>query len=280
MPEECIELLVANLFLVPAPFTPPTSPLSGFLRFLKLLSTHDWKTVPIVVNLNNNLSAEEHQEISSRFMHNRTQLPPLFISTPKDKFVSVWTKDKPTKLILNRMVALARGSLSVLEQQLSMAATQDVDFKQIFRPPLSDYDVIITLHRHFVPRHSEAIDCRKPPAVSNPHRQASVVPVVDFDPVCSYITDLKESFNDVALFFYDSSGGDTIGVVWKPPAFVPSQFKVLHAEWKAPVTKASSSLKAKTTQQMVVPNTPAILSDFYTLGEGLVKNIEVVNSCM
>ena len=29
---------------------------------------------------------------------------------------------------------------------------------------------------------------------------------------------------------------------------------------------------------MVVPNTPAIISDFYTLGEGLVKNVKVLNT--
>lgn len=41
-------------------------------------------------------SAEEYQEITSKFSNNRAQLPTLFIATPKDKFTSLWTKDKPT----------------------------------------------------------------------------------------------------------------------------------------------------------------------------------------
>jgi len=41
----------------------------------------------------------DYQEISSKFCKNRTQLPAIFISTPKDKFSSMWTKDKPSKQV-------------------------------------------------------------------------------------------------------------------------------------------------------------------------------------
>jgi len=39
----------------------------------------------------------DYQEISSKFTNNRKQLPTIFISTPKDKFTSMWTKEKPSK---------------------------------------------------------------------------------------------------------------------------------------------------------------------------------------
>lgn len=39
----------------------------------------------------------DYQEISSKFSNNRMQLPTIFISTPKDKFTSMWTKEKPSK---------------------------------------------------------------------------------------------------------------------------------------------------------------------------------------
>lgn len=39
----------------------------------------------------------DYQEISSKFTNNRMQLPTIFISTPKDKFTSMWTKEKPSK---------------------------------------------------------------------------------------------------------------------------------------------------------------------------------------
>lgn len=47
-----VELLVAYLYLAPAPYTPPHTPHVAFLRFLHLLAHTDWKTTPILVNLN------------------------------------------------------------------------------------------------------------------------------------------------------------------------------------------------------------------------------------
>ena len=49
---EAIELLVASLYCEPTcrPYGPPNAPMSGFLRFLHLLSTHDWSTDPLCVD--------------------------------------------------------------------------------------------------------------------------------------------------------------------------------------------------------------------------------------
>ena len=67
IPEEVIELLVAFLFLHPAPFTVPgldpvyniinyynyhRTPCCVFLRFLSLLVSHDWSHDPLIINLN------------------------------------------------------------------------------------------------------------------------------------------------------------------------------------------------------------------------------------
>lgn len=41
----------------------------------------------------------DYQEISSKFTSNRMQLPTIFISTPKDKFTSMWTKEKPSNQV-------------------------------------------------------------------------------------------------------------------------------------------------------------------------------------
>jgi len=37
---------------------------------------------------------------------------------------------------------------------------------------------------------------------------------------------LQASFSDVAAFFHDKHGGDVIGLMWKPGAKQPAQFKV------------------------------------------------------
>ncbi|XP_078367178.1 nucleolar protein 6-like isoform X2 [Oculina patagonica] len=278
--EECLELLVASLFLSPAPFTPPRSPLVGFLRFLHLLSSTDWQTTPVILNFNNDISAEDYQEITSKFSNNRTQLPAIFIATPKDKFNSLWTKDKPSKQIVNRLSLLARESHSILERQIEMCALQPTDFKQIFRPPLDHYDVIIHLHSRLLPRGTQSLDRGKHlTEQASLSRPSVLLPVVNFDPAQLYLEELKEAFSDIALLFHDVYGGDLIGVVWKPHSFVPAQFKVLHAQYKMPVTSPpQTSKKSKQVQSWVIPNISAILSDFQLIGEGLVKKIEVLNA--
>lgn len=279
MTEECIELLVASLFLSPAPFAPPRSPFIGFLRFLHLLSSTDWQTTPIVLNFNNDISAEEYQEITSKFSNNRARLPAIFISTPRDKFTSLWTKDKPSKQIVNRLSLLARESHSVLEHQIKTCALQTTDFKLIFRPPLDHYDVIIHLHHRLLPRRTQALDRVKHStegtSISSP---LVLLPVVNFDPTRLYLEELKEAFSEVAVFFHDVYGGDIIGVLWKPYSFVPAQFKVLHVQYKMPLTIPQKSAKSKQVPSWVIPSISAILSDFQTIGDGLVKKIEVMNA--
>ena len=78
--EEAVELIVAYLFIHPAPLDPPGSPLSGFLRyllyfyncriltdlcnrFLRLVSTHSWHLTPLIVNLDGSLKQKDIETI-------------------------------------------------------------------------------------------------------------------------------------------------------------------------------------------------------------------------
>lgn len=128
----------------------------------------------------------------------------------------MWTKDKPSKQIVNRLSVLARESHLIVERQIQTCALQPTDF--------------------------------------------------------------KDAFSDIALFFHDVYGGDLIGILWKPQSFVPAPFKVLHAQCKMPLINPQTAEKSKQGQTWVIPNISAILSDFQTIGEGLVKKIEVLNA--
>ena len=48
--------------------------------------------------------------------------------------------------------------------------------------------------------------------------KSTSLPVHDYDPVRCYLNDLRNAFDDIALFFCDTYGGDVIGVIWKPLA--------------------------------------------------------------
>eukprot|EP00057_Strongylocentrotus_purpuratus_P024939 XP_011679413.1 PREDICTED: nucleolar protein 6 [Strongylocentrotus purpuratus] len=271
MTSECIELLVAYLFLHPEPFTSPVSPQTGILHFLNLLCQHDWESTPLFINFNNDLTASDYDEIRQQFTNNRSHLPVMFLATPTDRQTSLWTQDKPTSMIFQRLIELARESFTVLQQQLSGPISAEVDFKQIFRPPLDPYDVVIHLRAKLLPRRHQAVDA-DPTTESlltlKPTLDAKHLPVVDFDPVQCYLVELREAFEDLALFFHDTYGGDIITVVWKRPAFKPQPFKPLQAQARIPSTSSSKV-------PLVIPNIEGIIQDFQTMGRGLVTSIEV-----
>ncbi|XP_073445908.1 nucleolar protein 6 isoform X1 [Dendrobates tinctorius] len=268
--EECVDLLVAYLFLHPVPFTAPSSPQVGFLRFLILLASYDWKSSPLIVNLNDDLTDADLTEIQNDFTAARDKLPVMFIATPKDRKMSVWTKKKPTAQILQRLIILASESLTTVEKQL-MQPSDSSDIKMIFRPPLDLYDVLIHLNPKHIPRHREAVDQPTKSFVRG-LRQAdtscinSRFPVVDYDPPQLYLNELKESFGEFALFFYDAHGGQVIGVIWNPSSFAPKPFRMTRVNGRVMEKKGNSML--------MIPNVEAILEDFKILGEGLVKSIE------
>lgn len=63
-----VELLVAYLYLAPAPYTPPHTPHVAFLRFLHLLAHTDWKTTPFLVNLNDAFTGSAVYSVSCFFL--------------------------------------------------------------------------------------------------------------------------------------------------------------------------------------------------------------------
>nr|XP_012318628.1 nucleolar protein 6 isoform X2 [Aotus nancymaae] len=266
--DESLDLVAAALFLHPEPFTPPSSPQVGFLRFLLLVSTFDWKNNPLIVNLNNELTVEEQVEIRSGFLAARAQLPVMVIVTPQDRKNSVWTQDGPSAQILQQLVVLAAEALPVLEKQL-MDPWGPGDIRTVFRPPLDIYDVLICLSPRHIPRHRQAVDspaasfCRGLRSEPGP---SSLMPVLGYDPPQLYLTQLREAFGDLALFFYDQHGGEVIGVLWKPSSFQPQPFKASGTKGRMVMFQGG--------ELVMVPNVEAILEDFAVLGEGLVQTVE------
>uniref|UniRef100_A0A8D3A8K2 Nucleolar protein 6 n=1 Tax=Scophthalmus maximus TaxID=52904 RepID=A0A8D3A8K2_SCOMX len=266
--EDTADLLVASLFLQPAPFTSPGSPQVGFLRFLHLLSSFDWRNNPLIVNLNNQLTATDYTEIKNDFMASRESLPVMFIATPKDKKLSMWTKRAPSVQMLQRAVMVAAESLKILERQLMDGSqTQDV----VMRPPLDAYDVLIHLNPKQVPLLGQAVDC---PAVTfsrgvktgSVAQSGGALPVIDYNPVTLYLAELREAFGDLALFSCDPYGGTVIAVLWKPKAFVSMPFKTSQV--------SARSVEVTGEEVNTVPNVEAILEDFQVMGKGLVKSVE------
>lgn len=131
------------------------------------------------------------------------------------------------------------------------------------------YDVLIHLTPRHIPRHRQAVD---PPVASfcrgllTEPGPSSLMPVLSYDPPQLYLAQLREAFDDLALFFYDRHGGEVIGVLWKPSSFQPQPFKASSIKGRMVVSQGG--------ELVMLPNIEAILEDFAVLGEGLVQAVE------
>ncbi|XP_071450181.1 nucleolar protein 6 [Hetaerina americana] len=271
LPEICVELLVASLFLSPEPLIAPNQPQAAFLRFLNLLATCDWSSHLLILNFNEEMSRQDVLGVENSFgSMERTSLPPLVIATPYNHTGDHWTREAPSVQVLIRLAQLAQQSLQVIEAKLYTRSL--VGFKQIFRPPLAPYDLVLHLHPQMVPRLKEAVDpvfAKKKdegnrPLVSTVFLEGALPPVA-FDPVQLFLKELEESYSDFALFFYDCYGGNFIGVLWKPTAFEEKDVKVSHFNGR----------KLSLQKSKLILNLDAIIEDFYILGKGLVLNISM-----
>lgn len=55
IPDIVVELLVASMYLTPAPYVPPQMPQVAFLRILEIFARGHWNTDPVIVNFNHEM---------------------------------------------------------------------------------------------------------------------------------------------------------------------------------------------------------------------------------
>ncbi|KAL6952077.1 hypothetical protein U1Q18_040933 [Sarracenia purpurea var. burkii] len=243
--EEAVELLVAYLFLKPFPFYPPCSRITGFLRFLRLLSEYDWAFLPLFVDINGDLTLNDEQDINEKFLstrkayeENRLNISPaVFLATAYDKASEAWTRSSPSSSELKRLVAYARSSADLLAKLVLQDQQLDsYRWECLFRTPLSNYDAVVLLHRDRLPYPQRLLF----PSELNQGRQVVhgnaskvfhpfILPrdmkgkleelkyklMVDFDPQRYFVEDLEKAFPSMFKVWYDSLGGDAIGLTWE-----------------------------------------------------------------
>ena len=246
--DETVDLLCAHLFLHPIPYVAPSSAQSGFLRFLCLLATFPFKSAPLLIDFKAALSDGDQSAIISHFNTNRDVLPPMCVFTSINQKLSLWTEQKPSAVVLNRMRRLAKFSFDQLIKQYS--AISSVDIQSVFTPSMKSYDALIYLRHDYAPDYG-----LKP---------EKVLPVVDFNAISIYLQQLEESFSEFAIFFYDRFSNSVIAVLWRPAAFEAVPFKLM----SLPCRKLDE-------HGNLVPNLDAIIEDFKVLGRGLVDSIEL-----
>lgn len=101
----------------------------------------------------------------------------------------------------------------------------------------------------------------------DPTDKDKTLPVVDFDPVKLYVKELREAYEDVALFFYDVYGCTKVYVLWRPDALKSKELKISNVKYRL----------IDSVKNDLVLNLEAILDDFKLIGNELVESVKIKN---
>lgn len=225
--EEMIELLVAHVFLEPQPWTAPVSTFSAFGRVLALLATYDFQSMPLVIDIEGEITAKDREQITAEFnQHRRTNpqmtIGAMTIATTKDLQGHRWTHHKPGRPVLARVQALARASLTVIE-----SAKTNSDLKRVFVTPLQDFSAVLQLNPLNCTRYYQNMH---PVAKHLKHAYSALgdttTVFAQFDPISQFIEDIEKVYGQTVMVFHNKYGGDQLALVWNPTLAAPMQWKV------------------------------------------------------
>uniref|UniRef100_A0A2P2I6Y2 Nucleolar protein 6 n=1 Tax=Hirondellea gigas TaxID=1518452 RepID=A0A2P2I6Y2_9CRUS len=243
MPGLVTQLLVAHMYLQPAPFQVPHTPYVGLMRFLTVLSTTDWSMTPFFLDLLDDFHEEDLKELRSQFMRSREALPALFLATNFDirgghhpvkeaggvdnleqpvrnfryKLVSEWSRKYPSRHVLSLLQQLATA---VLENIQDIGLDPDYDIFELFIPNTSFFDLTIHLKTRRVPHFDENIELcagtRKPM-----HSSGEAARTFKYNNKMSpktIVQRLRTHYREDAYVMYDENGGAIIGLCFNPGA--------------------------------------------------------------
>ncbi|PNT65398.1 hypothetical protein BRADI_4g41717v3 [Brachypodium distachyon] len=283
--EEAVELFVAYLFLKPFPFHAPSSRVVGFLRFLRLLSSFDWTFTPMVVDINNDFNLKDEKDINENFMLSRKSYeqnphdvePAMFLATSYDKASEAWTKHSPSKSVLKRMAAYAKSSAELLTNLIIHGQSGQYTWECLFRTPLSNYDAVVLLHQEKLCRPHHVLFPAETPngklvirgnpsnsfhpymslnsTVMRSLHDARDKLLVNFDPTAYFLRDLKCAFPVTFKLWYDSNGGDAVGLTWE-----------------------NSKKRGRDEADEAMPDPTSILKEVGDVGKGLVRGVYLLKA--
>jgi U3 small nucleolar RNA-associated protein 22 len=238
---QAIELIVCYCFTArgAAPYAIPVSHTQGFLRFLLVLASHDWKCAPLVVDMDVDEPLSSNAIQSSWAARRQKPEQEMFIATNYDLIDSAWTQSNPTASVLLRIKSFANASATQLCAYLDGRIAAD-SLIGLFKTPLHQYDVLIHLRDEMVPAASDRFDklhsdtiaairagplalpSLRPKNLQNTKQDQEEV-LCGFNPASLYVEALREQFQAIAMIFYDELGGQHVGVSWLPAACVPQR---------------------------------------------------------
>lgn len=213
----------------------------------------------VVVNFNDDLEPEQISDLEVNFRKNRKNFPPLFIVTSCDAphQYGIWSSRAPSIYMLKRVQLLAQSSLQIVADNFTKLSMNVV--KDLFTTSYEGYNLLIHLNEKYV---------KKVDIVLYNYVNFKPIPEPKFasggiDFVEIFIKELREAFDDVALFFYNPVCANKIAVLWKPSIKESRNFATSHVNM------------CRLINERLYVNVDAIMNDFQIIGKGIIESIEI-----
>jgi len=299
---EVLELLVASCYIDPEIGVAPSSPTAGFKRALFKLRNHDWDGEALIVDFSAELSIEDSLRISAKFQKAREGNgggPALFVVSSYDRVSgfdpSATDPVTLSKVVLRLLIAAASSSLATFD---TWASTVDSERSASIANAIMDSaaplfgNVTIRFSKSlFSVKRAGGMDVwdglqRGPPfarlkifsnmssretslgnLIVKPSSNCLPCPVQE-----EIVARLRETFGDVALFFWNGIKGTEISIVWKPSAFLPEKLKILHVTNRIAVGTEGSAVGGT----LSVLNTVELVTRMLACGAGAFDPQSVV----
>lgn len=311
VPSETLELLTASTYICPGAAVPSTGH-AGLIRVLARLSSWKWREEPLLVPVQNALSAsdqqqqlqeekgsglrfpsEQRQDAVEAFKLARSQDPSLntrawFFATEDDVESMSFSTAGPSGATAHALQTLAQAALHLLSSQ------QHVDkrlVQGVFTASRTTFDFVLHLDPAYLPRygpHHRGADERywssqtKGGFKNAVSRSRSTIadsrlgsrPRPGFEPAALFVSLLRSIFADSLRLYFDPHGAPLIGGIFNPLLLKDARrFKVGLGFNSEPVESQQGQ-----TDERVRLNSKAVLAEIARLGEGLVTRVEVKSS--
>ncbi|GFQ06850.1 nucleolar protein 6 [Phtheirospermum japonicum] len=197
------------------------------VRFLRLLSEYDWSFFPLIVDINADLTPDDDKEINEIFMSTRKDYeenpqnvkPAMFLATNYDKESEAWTSQSPNAADLRRLAAYATSSANFLTNTIMKNQIESYGWECLFRTPLNNYNAVILLHRDKLPYPHRLLfpsEVKLGRTVIRGNASKTFQPFLLPGELKGRPEELKSKlmreFPDTFKVWYDSFGGDAIGL--------------------------------------------------------------------
>jgi len=204
---ECIELLMAYVYIQPLPYAAPRSAYIALQRFWNLLHTFDWSLQPLLVQSPDHDSFEADATKAFLEESRAEAVGAMFLATWYCPSSSPMTQSGPDRPMLQRAQHFAKASETIFLKMMAENAADAGAWEKLFTTSLRPYHLLMDLQPSLHPY---------APYGGQPLSQLNMSALhwfVDYDIIKHFIEMLTDLFAEHAMFFYNPTSGLTVGVV-------------------------------------------------------------------